>query len=145
MSQLKLMALDNEDLLVISAAMQDAVMKIDDLDYSPADHHFSLMVNRFVWEKKAGRMNKTYERRRCHLVFKRVENVKFRGIDRQGKTDILSLLAIQFRQTGDGPGGDIELIMSADCGILLSVECIEMQLADMGGAWQTPFKPHHVM
>jgi len=142
MADLKLLALDNEDLAVISAHMQDSVFKVADIDWSQRDKQFAIAANRFVWEE-AARKRKGFERRRAALVFKRVLSVRSTGIDRSRRDDVLSLLALQFNQKGEGPEGTLELSLSGTASIVLDVECIEVQLADIGGAWETSSKPRH--
>lgn len=143
MSELKLLALDEEDLTVISAAMQDAVLRVEDLEFDKNNNQFLCAANRFAWEKPKGFFKKTHERHRAVLAFKRVNDVKMRGFNAGNDEEVLSLLALRFTQTGEGPEGQLELIMSGDAGILLDVECIEVQLTDTGGAWETRFKPKH--
>lgn len=142
MSDLKLMALDNEDLGVISAHMQDSVFKVGDMSFAPALGQFSLAANRFVWEQSDKR-SEPYERRRAALVFKRVQAVRSNGVNQRNRDEVLSLLAIRFEQKGEGPDGTIELTLAGKATIALDVECIEVQLADIGGAWETPRKPSH--
>lgn len=139
---LKLLALDDEDLAVVSAHMQDAVFKCGDLHYWPARHQFAVAANRFAWEEtEAGK--KPFERRRAALVFKQVRGVKSTGFDRTKEDLVQSLLAVTFEKDGDGPEGSIELVLAGGGSILLDVECIEVQLADTGGAWETKLKPRH--
>ncbi|MBP2447495.1 DUF2948 family protein [Rhizobium leguminosarum] len=142
MTDLKLVALDDEDLAIVSAHMQDSVFKVGDIDWSPRDAQFALAVNRFVWEG-AERKRKGFERRRAALVFKRVLAVRSLGIDRGKRDEVLSLLALRFDKKGDGPEGTIELSLSGTASIALDVECIEVQLADIGGAWEASSKPRH--
>ena len=142
MTELKLLALDTDDLGIISAHMQDAVFKVGDVRWSPSEKNFSLAANRFVWEE-AGKRRKGFERRRPALVLKRVEAVRSSGIDRNRKDDVLSLLAVTFTQKGDGPEGTVELVLSGKATIALDVECIEVALADIGGAWETASRPRH--
>ncbi|PZU80476.1 MAG: DUF2948 domain-containing protein [Shinella sp.] len=142
MTSLKLLALDNEDLSVISAHMQDAVFRISDMSFQPRGGLFSLAANRFVWEDSASR-RKAYERRRALLSFKRVSAVRSIGFDRANGDNVLSLLAVRFRAEGEGPEGVLELVLSGGGMIALDVECIEAQLADTGGAWETSLKPDH--
>ena len=80
MDSLKLLALDTEDLSVVSAHLQDAVFKTDGLSYDARHKVFSVVVNRFVWEKAAGR-GKAFERRRAIVAFKRVNAVRSLGIE----------------------------------------------------------------
>ena len=142
MTSLKLFALDNDDLAVLSAHMQDAVFKVADISFKARPGLFVLAVNRFVWEG-AGEKRKAYERRRALLSFKRVNAVRSIGFDRRKGDDVLSLLAIRYRGEGEGPEGVVELVLSGGGIIALEVECIEAQLADTGGAWETSFKPDH--
>ena len=142
MTTLKLLALDNEDLAIISAHMQDSVFKVGDMFYSPRLGQFSITANRFVWEL-SDRKDQAYERHRSALVFKRVQAVRSTGIDRRRRDEVLSLLAIRFEQKGEGPDGTVELTLAGNATIALDVECIEVQLADIGGAWETASKPDH--
>jgi hypothetical protein len=142
MDSLKLLALDAEDLSVVSAHLQDAVFKTDGLAYDARHQVFSLTVNRFVWEK-AGARGKNFERRRAVVAFKRVSAVRSLGIDRKDKESVFSLLAVNFAQKGEGPEGTVELVLSGNASIALDVECVEVQLADTGGAWETSLKPRH--
>ena len=142
MTMLKLLALDTEDLAVVSAHMQDCVFKAEDVSWSPRAGQFSLAANRFVWET-ADESGKAFERRRTGLAFKRVQAVRSVGVNRKDSDAVLSLLAIRFEQKGDGPEGTVELTLAGKASIALDVECIEVQLADTGGAWETSFKPRH--
>lgn len=142
MSELKLLALDEDDLKIVSAHMQDSVFKPADIDWSPKRGQFSLVVNRFVWEA-VDRGSKGFERRRAALAFKRVHAVRTLGIDRGAGEAVYALLAIRFDKRGDGPDGTVELTLAAGAAISLDVECIEAQLADTGGAWGTENRPQH--
>ncbi len=93
--------------------------------------------------KSAIRKRKGFERRRAALVFKRVLAVRSTGIDRRRRDEVLSLLSIAFEQKGEGPEGTIELTLAGAAEIVLDVECIEVALADIGGAWETASKPRH--
>jgi len=142
MTGLKLLALDEEDLEIVSAHMQDSVFKADEIEYEGKSGHFSLTANRFVWEK-ADENGKSFERRKAALVFKRVKAVRSTGVDRKNPEMVLDLLAIRFEKTGEGPEGGIELVLAGGAAIRLDVECIEVQLADIGGAWETKSRPRH--
>lgn len=139
---LKLLALDDEDLAVVSAHIQDAVFKCGDLHYWPSKRQFAVAANRFAWEETE-KGSQPFERRRAALVFKQVKGVKSAGFDRTNEESVQSLLAVTFEKDGDGPEGSIELVLAGGGSILLDVECIEVQLADTGGAWETKLKPRH--
>jgi hypothetical protein len=142
MDQLKLAALDEDDLKVISAHVQDALMLIGDIDYSPARKWLLVPMNRFVRDGRRRFFRRQYERRRSVLHFEHVLSVRSTGIDRQNIKDVLSLLAIRF-VPGEAPAGTIELVFAGDAAIRLEVEFIEARLADLGPAWETPSRPFH--
>ena len=132
MKILKFMVLDKEDLSILSAYMQDAVIKAADLDYNTGEMRFLVAGNRFVWEETGGRRRRSYERRRSAMHFNRVTAVRSRGFNRQDGDQVLSLLTVNFVPADETPAGTIELIFSGDAAIELSVECIEAQLSDLG-------------
>ncbi|MDG4887603.1 MAG: DUF2948 family protein [Mesorhizobium sp.] len=139
---LKLIALDDQDLSIISAHVQDAVMKVSDLEYLPAAKRFVLTMNRFVWEARSGFFRQHNERRQSVLHFDRVLGAKTSGIARDKPAEILSLLAVSFVAFSK-PAGIIELVFSGGGTIMLDVECIEARLADVGGSWEATSRPVH--
>ncbi|MCA1403865.1 DUF2948 family protein [Ensifer sp. IC3342] len=142
MDALKLLALDEEDLGVVSAHVQDAVFKVAGISYDARRGQLFLVINRFVWENADGK-RRSFERRRAVLSFKRVVAVRSLGFDRGNAEAVLDLLALRFSIKGEGPEGSIELVLAGEAAIVLDVECIEVQLADTGGAWETAFRPRH--
>ncbi|MBC7281641.1 DUF2948 family protein [Hoeflea sp.] len=141
MDSLKLIALDETDLAVISACLQDAVFKTGDTAFLGKDRTFTLEGNRFVWEE--GKARKAFERRRAVLAVKQVQAVRSRGIDLKDTGAVHSLLALTFVPGEEAPAGAIELVLSGDAVIRLDVDCIEVQVTDIGGGWETKFKPRH--
>lgn len=141
MDLLKLAALDVEDLTVISACMQDAVLKTGEISYKPRGKRLVLPVNRYAWEKSGERLA-IPERRRAILHFDRVLAVRTTGIDRKKPEDVLAILAVQFIAS-DEPAGVIEITCAGGATIRIDVECIEAQLADLGAAWAAKAKPKH--
>jgi len=142
---LKLAALDEEDLKIISAHVQDAVMKTGELTYLKREKQFTLAMRRFAWEKEEKSFffsRRPHERRLSALTFNRVFTVRSSGIDIKKPDEVLSLLAIRFLP-GERPSGTIELDFSGNATIQLDVECIEVRLTDLGAAWETPVRPRH--
>ena len=134
---LQLGALDAEDLGVISAHMQDAVLLAGDMAFDARRKQFALVANRFAWDRQ-----ETRQRRRSGLHFDRVLAVKHLNICTLEKDAVLSLLAIGF-ETGEPPSGSIVLTFSGGGSIRLKVECIEAALKDLGPAWETKNTPVH--
>jgi hypothetical protein len=149
MSELKLAALDLEDLEIISAHMQDAVARLGDFIWLEKQQQFILEANRFVWEDVEGEESPA-QRRRTGLSFSRVRAVKSRNLQQDNKDKIVNLLAIRFLPDSpqadgeDGPGeGSIELVFSDDCTLRLEVECIEVRMKDLGPVWAARGTPAH--
>ncbi len=133
---LKLAALDANDLAVISAQMQDAVLRLGDITHVKARRQFALLANRFAWD--AGER----QRRRTGLHFDRVTSVKAQNIRQGDRNAVVELLAITFEE-GDSPSGVITLAFAGGGTIRLEVECIEASLKDLGPAWTTEHQPSH--
>ena len=136
---LRLIALDDDDLAVISANLQDAVVRAADLAFLPRARRFALLASRFDWVKAAeGRM----ERCRTGLHFDAVTQVAFTGFKPSDPDTVLNLLSIGFEQQ-EAPGGVVTLTFSGGAGIRLNVECIDAQMRDIGPRWATKAKPGH--
>jgi hypothetical protein len=150
MTDLKLIALESEDLKVVSAHLQDAVLKISDIGYFPNEKRFAALLNRFDWAEVPSAKNKQkggqhYIRRRTALRFENVTAARLKGIDLSKKEHVLNLLAIQFEANAeDDPSGFVSLIFAADAAIRLNVECVEVEMRDLGGVWATSSKPEHI-
>ncbi len=142
MKLLKLAALDEEDLKIVSAHVQDAVMKVGDILFTPSAGRLLLPVNRFAWEVKQRFFRQNNERRQSVLQFDRVTGLKSSGINRSDKDAVLSMLTIRF-QEAEAPSGAIEIVFSGNAAIMLDVECIEVRLTDLGAAWQASSRPFH--
>lgn len=145
MQLLKLLALDEDDLQVMSAHLQDAVLRVGDLAYLPSEKRFALIANRFDWEsandgKTKGR--KDFQRRRSAMRFDRVLGAQLQGIELKAPNAVLELLAIQFEET-EKPEGHVTLQFAGGSAIRLQVECIEAEMKDMGPIWKTKLKPEH--
>ena len=141
MTDLKLLALDSEDLDVISATTQDAIVRVPDMGYAKADQRFALLMNRFAWEDGS---NKKGVRKRAALHFDRVTGVKTSGFDPNAVEGALELLAIRFLPTSD-PAGTVELSFAGGGTVRLTVECLEARLQDLGAAWAAKLKPEHAV
>ncbi|MFP3920163.1 MAG: DUF2948 family protein [Dichotomicrobium sp.] len=144
MTALKLLALDEEDLAVVAAHLQDAILRVQDMSYLPQQRRFAAVLNRFDWldaERGEGRRG-GYRRRQAALRFDRVVDAKIQNIDTRRNDGIFELLTVQFEPT-DPPGGEIFLIFAGDAAIRLTVECIEAELRDLSAAWRARRKPEH--
>jgi hypothetical protein len=143
----KLAALDADDLAVVSAHVQDAVVRVGDLAWAPAEKRFSFVMNRYAWETTDRRGSRgTGERRRAALQFDRVLAAKTARIRREVPDAVLSLLAVTFEPAADpalAPSGAVVLTFAGGGAVRLEVECIEARLADLGGVWAARARPEH--
>jgi hypothetical protein len=141
MDRLKLIALDREDIEVVSAHLQYAVVKAADIRWRPAEKRLIIALNRFDWEAAHGTVPE-YRRRRAALRFERVSACKCRNADPHAKDQVLNLLAVEFTET-EAPAGTVLLTFSGGGTLRLEVECLECELADLGPVWTTSCCPDH--
>lgn len=139
MDLLRLVAFDQEDLAVVSAHLQDAIVRVGDLAFLPKERRFALVGRRFDWE--CG-LNEAPRRRLTGLHFERVTRVRCKGIDRSNPDQFLNLLAITF-EDGERPSGTATLIFAEGGAIQVDVECIELQMKDLGPVWEAESRPDH--
>lgn len=143
MDLLKLIALDRDDIEVVSAHLQDAIVKVGDVHWRPREKRLVLGVNRFDWES-ALTNDPIYRRRLAALRFERVLSCQVRNIDPRNKDAVLNLLAIDFAPV-DGASGTATLLFSGGGAIRLELECLESELADLGPTWTCARCPEHAL
>jgi hypothetical protein len=141
MDPLKFVVLDEEDLEVASAHLQDAVVKVSDVLWRPQEQRVVVALNRFDWES-ARSAGPEYRRRRAALRFERVLSCKCRQVDPARKDAVLNLLAVEFSES-EAPSGVVMLTFSGGASMRLEVECLEAELADLGPSWTTAACPDH--
>ncbi len=137
---LKIAALDQGDLAVISAHLQDAVLRVGDLRWMKSAGKLALVANRFDhFGDKAG----SGERRQCGIQISRVRHVAARNITMNDKTAIVSLLAMTFQPGKEAPEGVIEMLFAGGGAVRVEVECIEVAMADLSQPWRARARPDH--
>jgi hypothetical protein len=141
MAELKLIALDADDLAVLSAHLQDAVLQVADIAYLPKERRFAAVGNRFDW-MAATEAAEGYVRRRTAIRFERVLGAQVQSIDLSNRGLVLSLLAVTFEPT-TAPEGYVTLHFADGGAIRLHVECVEAEMKDLGPVWRVEFKPQH--
>jgi hypothetical protein len=128
--QLKLIALDADDLAVISAHVQDARVQTSDIIWRQHEKRLVIGMNRLDWEQTlAGEA----EPRRliAALRFDRVLACKSRNIDLAASDTALDLVGIEFHEA-EAPGGSAVLLFAQGGALRLDVECLECELTDLG-------------
>ena len=144
MADLKLLALDPEDLAVVSAHLQDAVLKVGDMAYLPRQRRFAMVLNRFDWmtAQPGRRKRPAAVRHRSAFRLERVLAAQVSGIDLKAKSRVLSLLAVHY-EPAEAPQGTVVLLFSGGAAIRLEVDCIEAELRDLGASWGARGTPDH--
>lgn len=129
---LHLKARDGEDLQVISAVLQDAVLPITEMRWQSRQRRFVMLVNRVRWEdaERATKRARPAERVQTLLTVEDVLKVGTQGIDRAEKDTVLSLLALSWSAGEDGMGR-LEFTLAGDGALALDVETLEVTLRDV--------------
>jgi hypothetical protein len=140
MELLKLVAMDQDDLEVVSTHLQDAEVTVGDVHWRPAEKRLVMSLARFDWEGSVS--SPPYRRRRTALRFDRINSIKCRNVSCSDKHRVLNLLAIGF-EGKDPPGGIVTFTFSGDVMLRIEVECLECELVDLGPVWTTTCCPQH--
>lgn len=129
---IRLRAETSEDLLVISALVQDAVTECSRAAWMPKRHRFTMLLNRFRWEdaERARSAGRAFERVQSLLTIDCALRVRSHGVDPNDKDLVLSLLAIEFEPGEDG-AGTINVILAGDGTLAVEVECLDVSLTDV--------------
>ncbi len=136
------MAKTNEDLRVISAHLQDSIVKTNDIANLKKNRIFLMQLNRFMWEDIEKGVFRKNKRIRTVLKFENVISVTSKNI-KQGKDDrFLDFLTIDTLQMSD-KNYEVNLIFSGDIIVKLIVEAIDATLDDQGLPWESKNKPRH--
>ncbi|MFT4097916.1 MAG: DUF2948 family protein [Rhodoblastus sp.] len=138
---LRLIAFDSEDLEVVSAHLQDSLVRVGDMAWLPEQDRFVLGLSRFDWfSAQAGQC----ERAVSALRFERVRTVRQNGVPQREPNTVLNLLSIAF-EPADAPAGAIVLTFSGGAALRLEVECLEAYLRDLGPRWTARSRPGHAL
>jgi len=150
--KLKLRAEDEEDIQVLSACLQDALVAVGDMKFLKDEQRFVLVANRFCWEDETADTFPTmndgetddeslHERVHCGIRFETVTGVRVRGFDPRDAGRILELLAVTLEGAPDRP--EVRLIFAGDAEILLKAERLLCLMEDLDEHWPTTFRPKH--
>ncbi|KEO55454.1 DUF2948 family protein [Thioclava pacifica] len=135
-----------DDLAVIAALVQDAILPITEIAWEAKARRLALLINRFRWEDKAAAEaeKRPYERVRSLLVLSDVTHVASMGIDRSDRDVVLSVLDISFEEAEDG-AGRVTLTLAGDGALAADVECLDVDLRDVERPYRAPsgHAPHH--
>ena len=132
---LRLLAEDADDLHIISAALQDAIMRPVDIVWEPSARRVTLALSRFCWECGGTRVMSA-------MQFGDVIAVKSRRLPR-GPEHALELLAMDF-EPQEAPGGRVTLMFAGGGDLRIDVECLDAVLTDLSERWPARVAPTHL-
>ena len=138
---LKLLALNDNDLKVLSAHLQDSVVLVNDMIFLKKSRTFLMMVNRFMWEDIERGIFRENKRIRCAVKFENVLEVKSRNISQKKKDKILELLSIDSEVKNNKK--ELLITFAGNNEIVLIVEEINILLDDVGIPWKVKHVPKH--
>jgi hypothetical protein len=128
-AQPRLIALDADDLAVISAHVRQAVVTTADIIWRQDEKRLVVGMNRLDWSQAIG--GSAMPRRLvAALRFERVLSCKSRNIDMDASPSVLEMVGIEFQPT-EPPGGSATLVFTNGGALRIDVECLECELADL--------------
>jgi hypothetical protein len=154
---LSLIAKDDEDLALVAACLQDALVPVSDMRYEPNERRFYMIVNRFLWERApkgepAAADNPKRDddaafadpdepkgpgRRNAAIRIDNVASVRAKGVDLGQRGGFLSLLTVQ------RDNNRLNFIFSGGGAIQIEISDLALLLRDLGAAWPTQWRPDH--
>jgi Protein of unknown function (DUF2948) len=141
--RLRLRAVDPEDLSVIAACLQDALVPLSEMAYQPDERRFMAAFTRFQRERIAdpdrqGGLTQS----QSVLVLRDIEAVKFRGLDSRFGAVRFELLTLVSEPAEEGLV-HITLLFAGDAAIQVRARAIAATLEDFGEPWPATSLPSH--
>ena len=141
-TNLKLLAVSDEDLRVVAAHLQDAIVSVQDIASLKKNRIFLIQLNRFMWEDVEKGVFRKNKRIRTVLKFDNVISVLSKNINIKDDNQFLDFLTIESSLLPD-KSYEIKLIFSGDAIIKICAEVIDITLDDQGSPWESKTAPKH--
>ncbi len=139
---MKIMAASEDDLLVLSALVQDGVARMQDLYREASSRRFTIGLNRFRWELV--NVGEQPSRVRAGLMIEGVEAVRTQNLNRENPDAVIDILSLDFiPDKKNPPAGCLRVLLAGGGMIEMDVECIDVTLADVSQSWKTRHLPDH--
>ena len=131
-TNLKLLAQNQDDLAVISAATQDAILRVGDMKFDKTARTLVFRASRFMHEKNQSKRVQT------GVQFNHVLSLSAKNIDRSDPEAYMVLLSMEC--VGDE---EVHLVFSGGGEMRLKIEYIEARLVDYAQERGTDKLPLH--
>ncbi|MGI9486005.1 MAG: DUF2948 family protein [Geminicoccaceae bacterium] len=148
--RLCLRARDRDDLQVIAACLQDALVPLREMAYMADEHRFMAAFNRFQWERLTDPGDVAdLTLSQSVLRVDHVNSVQYRGLDGDLDGIKFELLTIMTEPAdgadhpGNAGGHQINLLFAGDVALRLQVSDVVIMLQDFGDAWAAGVAPRH--
>ena len=141
-TNLKLLATSDEDLRVVAAHLQDAIVSLQDIVNLKSNRIFLIQLNRFMWEDVEKGVFRKNKRIRTVLKFDNVISISSKNIDTKKNKNFLDFLTVESNLLPD-KSYEIKLIFSGDAVIKIKAEVIDVTLDDQGYSWESKTQPKH--
>ena len=139
---LKLIARTEDDLRVVSAHLQDAIVNTSDIANLEKNKIFLMQLNRFMWEDVEKGVFRKNKRIRTILKFENVIKAVSKNINQSKKDKFLDFLTIETIKMPDN-NYEMKIVFAGDSIIKVISEVIEVTLDDQGDSWDTKNMPKH--
>jgi hypothetical protein len=141
-TNLKLLATSDEDIRIVAAHLQDAIVLTKDIVSLKKNRIFLIQLNRFMWEDIEKGVFRKNKRIRTVLKFDNVISVSSKNIDIKKDKNFLDFLTIESNLLPD-KSYEIKLIFSGDMVVKIKAELIDVTLDDQGSSWESKIQPKH--
>jgi hypothetical protein len=136
--RLKLRAVDEEDLAVLAAFLQDSIACVGEMAYLPEERRFALIVCRFCWERAMKEdTERLYDRIECAITIEGVDAPQYRGFSLRERSRLMPLLTLGWHD------GVVQLTFGGGAGLRLKAASLDLRMEDVGPCWPTRYKPEH--
>ena len=138
-----MIAKTKEDLRVVSAHLQDAIVNVSDIANLRKSKIFLMQLNRFMWEDVEKGVFRKNKRIKSVLKFENIVKVYSKNINQLKKNKFLDFLTIETIQMPDN-NYEMKIVFAGNSMIKIISEVIEVTLDDQGSAWDTKNMPQHM-
>ncbi len=141
--RLRLRACDQDDVQIIAACLQDALIPLREMAFMAEERRFMAAFNRFQWERLSDPAEAA-DLTHCQSVLRvdHVDNVQYRGLDGEldgVKFELLTIVA----EPGEAGGFQVTLLFAGDVALRLQVKELTLALEDFGEPSPASATPKH--